>query len=212
MLFRWWQSLCTNRKKRAHTETRCKRMLQADAQTRLYCAHYIPSDVECPECRSKEKDYANRPLYAPLYVPLPKLPTALDDAQLKLPSHFYVPQNEPLGSSKTTNNVLSDDYIEIHTNKGTVRVPRSALVHRSGLTGANTNNYPSAGESPNCNAPPNFPGHFENRAHRFTRSFSWKTKPAESPFAQMQPLPKLIKKPGYLEICFKSQWGQIWNF
>lgn len=50
-----------------------------------------------------------------------------------------------------------------------------------------------------------FPGDFKSHAHRFTRSFSWKTKGEESPFAQMQPLPKLIKKPGYVEICLKSR-------
>ena len=49
-----------------------------------------------------------------------------------------------------------------------------------------------------------FPGDFQKHAHRFTRSFSWKTKPEESSFAHMQPLPKLIKRPGYTEICCKS--------
>ena len=185
-------------RKGAHTP--CQRMLKADGHSRLFCAHYVSSDVECPECRSKEKDYANRPLYAPLYVPLPKLSTALDEAQLKLPSTFYAPQNETFSSPKTSNvpfnGCVPNDCLEIQTNKGTVRVPRSALVHRSQLAG-------SIGES--CNAAPNFPGPFENRAHRFTRSFSWKTKPEESPFTRMKPLPKLIKKPGYLAICFKSQ-------
>lgn len=59
-----------------------------------------------------------------------------------------------------------------------------------------------------------FPGDFQKHAHRFTRSFSWKTKPEESSFAHMQPLPKLIKRPGYTEICCKSlikekDWNQI---
>lgn len=54
-----------------------------------------------------------------------------------------------------------------------------------------------------------FPGDFQKHAHRFTRSFSWKTKPEESSFAHMQPLPKLIKRPGYTEICCKSLIEEI---
>jgi hypothetical protein len=163
-------------------------MLKTDVQSRLYCAHYVPSNIDCPNCHSIEKDYRNRPLYAPLYVPLANLPNALDNLQLKLPNTFYVPLNARSNNQTKSNDISHDGYVEIKTKNGIVRVPRSTLVHQSST----------------CNAQQTFPGDFDKHAHRFTRSFSWKTKPEELSFAQMQPLPKLIKRPGYLEMCCKS--------
>ncbi|CAF0794718.1 unnamed protein product [Rotaria sp. Silwood1] len=183
-------------------------MLQADSQSRLYCAHYIPADIDCSDCRSTEKDYKNRPLYAPLYVPLPNLRTVLDNSLLKLPNAFYVPFNENPNNQKPKNNssnyLLSDDCVEINTKNGIVRVPRSTLIQRSCLNESNKNNYELSKKNSRCNSQQIFPGDFQKHAHRFTRSFSWKTKPEESPFVQMQPLPKLIKRPGYVEICCKN--------
>jgi hypothetical protein len=184
-------------------------MLKTDAQSRLYCIHYVPSNTDCPDCRLTETDYINRPLYAPLYVPLPNLPTVLDNSQLKLPNTFYIPFNEKTNNSKgnqdLSNSLLSDDCIEIKTKQGIVRMPRSTLIHRSRSNGFTTNTNHFSTENSTCNPQQTFPGDFEKHAHRFTRSFSWKTKPEESSFAQMQPLPKLIKRPGYVEMCCKSQ-------
>lgn len=163
-------------------------MIKTDGQSRLYCAHYVPANIDCSNCHSIEKDYKNRPLYMPLYVPLHNLPNVLDNSQLKLPNTFYVPTNARSNNQTNLNELPHGDYVEIKTKNGAVRVPRSTLVHRSTT----------------CNAQSSFPGDFDKHAHRFTRSFSWKTKPEESSFAQMQPLPKLIKRPGYLEICCKS--------
>jgi hypothetical protein len=186
-----------------------KRMLKAGAQSRLYCYHYVPSNIDCSECRQVEVDYNNRPLYAPLYVPLPNLPTVLDNSQLQLPTTFYVPlaekadgQKRSDGSSKVS---MRDDCIEIDTNKGTVRVPRSTLIYRSRLNASRVNASSFPMGVPICDSPDSFSGDFQKHAHRFTRSFSWKTKPEEPPFAHMQPLPKLIKRPGYVEICCKSR-------
>ncbi|CAF2510278.1 unnamed protein product [Rotaria sp. Silwood2] len=183
-------------------------MLQTDTQTRLYCVHYIPANIDCSDCRSTEKDYKNRPLYAPLYVPLPKLPTVLDNSQLKLPNAFYVPFNENPNNQKPKNNssnyLLSDDCVEINTKNGIVRVPRSTFVQYSSLNESNKSNNQLSTKNSTCNSQQIFPGDFQKHAHRFTRSFSWKTKPEEPPFAQMQPLPKLIKRPGYVEICCKN--------
>ena len=183
-------------------------MLKSRDQSRLYCAHYIPSNIDCPDCHSIEKDYANRPLYAPLYISLRNLPNALDNSQIILPNAFYVPFNEELNNRKTKNKcsyyLSSDDCIEINTKNGIVRIPRSTLIHQSRLNEPVLNNNQSLTKSSNCNSEQIFPGDFQNHAHRFTRSFSWKTKPEEPPFAQMQPLPKLIKRPGYVEICCKS--------
>jgi hypothetical protein len=180
-------------------------MLKADTQSRLYCVHYVPSTTDCPDCHSTEKDYLNRPLYAPLYVPLPNLPTVLDNSQLKLSSTFYVPFNEKANNQKSPNYFLSDNCVEIKTKNGIVRVPQSTLVHRSHLNESPIHNNQFSTRNSSCNLSQTFPGDFQNRAHRFTRSFSWKTKPEEPPYAQMQPLPKLIKRPGYVEICCKSQ-------
>ncbi|CAF5155029.1 unnamed protein product, partial [Rotaria magnacalcarata] len=58
-------------------------MLEANNKSRLCCKHYVPSDIACSDCHTIEKDYKNRPLYAPLYVPLPKLPTVINSSQLK---------------------------------------------------------------------------------------------------------------------------------
>ena len=158
-------------------------MLKIDGQSRLFCVHHIPSDIDCVECQKSEKDYPNRSLYAPLS----KLSKALNQSQLKLPETFYVPMN----SSKVS---TQENCVNIETNQGLLRVPRSALISRSKIDGSNTGNSQGT-----------FPGAFQKQAHRFTRSFSWKTKPEESPFIHMQPLPKLVKKPGYAEICFKSE-------
>ncbi|CAF3576137.1 unnamed protein product [Adineta steineri] len=174
-------------------------MLKTDAQSRLYCVHYVPSNIDCSDCHSTEKDYLNRPLYAPLYIPLPNLPTVLDNSQLKLPSNFYVPFN-----NQKRNDALSNDCIEIKTKNDIIRVPQSTLVHRSHLNESNTYNKQFLTKNSACNSQEIFPGDFQNHAHRFTRSFSWKTKPEELPYAQMQPLPKLIKRPGYVEMCCKN--------
>ncbi|CAF0896298.1 unnamed protein product [Rotaria sordida] len=183
-------------------------MLQTDTQSRLYCVHYVPANIDCSDCHSTEKDYKNRPLYAPLYVPLPNLPTVLDNSQLKLPNAFYVPFNENPNNQKSKNNssnyVLLDDCVEINTKNGIVRVPRSTLVQRSCLNESNKHNNQLSTKKSICNLQQIFPGDFQKHAHRFTRSFSWKTKPEEPPFTQMQPLPKLIKRPGYIEICCKN--------
>ena len=176
-------------------------MLKSENASRSYCIHYTPSDIDCPLCRTTERNYANRPLYAPLYVPVTQLRNVLDSSQLKLPNTFYVPLDEKSNDSQPTqtmsNRPSSEDCIDVTTAGGNVRVPRSALIQASGLTGSST--------------PATFPGDFQKHAHRFTRSFSWKTKPEASPFAHMQPLPKLIQKPGYTEMCCKSQSSDLTN-
>ena len=93
-----------------------------------------------------------------------------------------------------TNELASGDRVGIQTKNGLVRVPRSTLMM----------DQPPMEESTAAHATKNFPGDFKNHAHRFTRSFSWKTKPEQPSFARMEPLPKLIKRPGYTEICCKS--------
>ncbi|CAF1545309.1 unnamed protein product [Adineta steineri] len=35
---------------------------KTDAQSRLYCVHYVPSNIDCSDCHSTEKDYLIRPL------------------------------------------------------------------------------------------------------------------------------------------------------
>ncbi|CAF4282262.1 unnamed protein product, partial [Adineta steineri] len=97
-----------------------------------------------------------------------------------------------------------DDCIEIKTKNDIIRVPQSTLVRRSHLNESNTYNKQFLTKNSARNSQEIFPGDFQNHAHRFTRSFSWKTKPEELPYAQMQPLPKLIKRPGYVEMCCKN--------
>ncbi|CAF1345744.1 unnamed protein product [Rotaria sordida] len=161
-------------------------MLAVDTHSRLYCVHYVSSNIDCLDCRLTEKDYINRPLHALLYVLLPNLSTVLDNSQHKLPNTFYVPFNEK--NNNFTRSSLLDDCVEIKTKNGIVRIPRSTLVHRSP-----------------------FLGDFQKHVHRFTRNFSWKTKPEEPPFSQMQPLPKLIKQPAYVEMCCKNDAYKILN-
>ncbi|CAF1344638.1 unnamed protein product [Rotaria sp. Silwood1] len=156
-------------------------MLAADTHSRLYCVHYVPSNIDCPDCRLTEKDYINRPLYAPLYVPLPNLSTVLDNSQLKLPNTFYVPFNEK--NNNFTRSLLSDDCVEIKTKNGIVRIPRSTFVHRSRLNESPTYNNQLSTKSSACNSQQAFPDDFQKHSHRFTRSFSWKTKPEEPPFS-----------------------------
>jgi hypothetical protein len=185
-------------------------MLKTENASRSYCIHYTPSNIDCPLCRSTEKDYANRPLYAPLYVPLTQLSKVLDESQLKLPHSFYVPFGEKHNQTMS-NGPSSEGPIDIATTGGTVRVPRSALIQASGLTGSSTPLAQSGRDSGACQPHSTFSGDFQKHAHRFTRSFSWKTKPEASPFAHMQPLPKLIQKPGYTEMCCKSQTSHALN-
>lgn len=158
--------------------------MQSNNSSRLYCVHNVPSNVDCSMCRTNEIDYDNRPLY----VPSPKLSKAVDNSQFNLPDAFDVPNKQNL-NNRTTN---AEKLAQIKPNQGTIRVPRTSIMAQSNLSG------------PNMEPDRTFPGNFQNRAHRFTRSFGWKTKPEESPLAQMQPLPKLVKKPGLLEICLKS--------
>lgn len=178
-------------------------MLKNDAQSRLYCSHYQPSNIDCPDCRLTEKDYKNRPLYAPLYVPVPNLPNVVNHSQLKLPNAFYVPFDDKR-KSLSLKTLSSNDYIEMKTNRGVIRLPRSILIERSRVNETIKNNNQGGANDAPCDSQQIFPGDFQKHAHRFTRSFSWKTKPEEPPYAQMQPLPKLVKRPGYVEICCKS--------
>ena len=180
-------------------------MFQADAQSRLYCSHYVPSNIDCPDCHAIERDYTNRPLYAPLFVPLANLPTVLDNSQLTLPNTFYAPLNKAANNHKRSNDLLADDCVEIKIKNGIVRVPRSTLVQRSRLDGPTIRSKPLIKDTSATPSSQTFPGDFQKHAHRFTRNFSWKTKPEEPPFVHMQPLPKLIKRPGYIEICCKSK-------
>lgn len=162
-------------------------MIKTDGQSRLFCTHSIPSDLACPQCEKQEKDYQNRPLYASLTASNSRL----HQSPARSFNTFYVPMTDKVNRART---FINDDCVNIESNQGVMRVPRSKV---------------EACDEGNVQARTTFPGDFQNHAHRFTRSFSWKTKPEESPFAQMQPLPKLVKKPGYGEICFKSRMDRL---
>ncbi|CAF1653652.1 unnamed protein product [Didymodactylos carnosus] len=162
-------------------------MLKSYAQSKLCCGHNIPADIACRQCAETTVDYHNRPLYAPMYIPLNEMNSAIDNSTLQLPTTFYVPVNKQMLSTNTFH--TRDECVEINTNKGIVRLPRSSIVQRNQLPN-------------NCHE---FPGDFKKHAHRFARSFGWRTK-QDIAYQTMAPLPKLVKKPGYVEICCKSKY------